>query len=70
MNVSAIVATSMQGVQAATSKVERHAEALASAQLEPKHFVGLLEGERAAEVNLAAIRVADDMAGSLLDVLA
>jgi hypothetical protein len=70
MNLSAFFSTPIEGIQAATSKLERHAEALAAARLRPEEFIGVIESKRAAEVNLAVLKAENETADALLNVLA
>jgi hypothetical protein len=62
--------TPIQAIQTSTAKVDVHARALASGQIDTDDIIGIIQGRRSLEANVATIKVADQMVGSLLDVLA
>ena len=54
----------------AAAKVEKHAEAIASGDINVDDMVGLMEGQRSFEANLAVVKTGDQMIGTLLDMFA
>ena len=70
MTIEPISASPFRGIQAAAAKVEKHAEAIASGDINVDDMVGLMEGQRSFEANLAVVKTGDQMIGTLLDMFA
>jgi hypothetical protein len=62
--------TPIQAIQTATAKVEIHARALTSGRIDTEDVIGIIQGRRSLEANLATVKTADKMVESLLDALA
>jgi hypothetical protein len=70
MTVAALYSNSYNGIRDAVGRFESHAGRLAGGEIDAENTTGLLREERAVEANLATMRAADEMVGTLLDVLA
>ena len=76
--VTNALSSALSGLQANQRALARHAERIASAGADPPpadlsledEMVGVMQARRGYEANLAVVRAADDMLGSLIDVLA
>ena len=68
--ISPILTFPLEGIHSATSQFETHAEAIAKGSFDPQDFAGLIVNRRAVEANVAVIRTADKMMGTLLDAVA
>ena len=76
--ISSVFASALNGMQANQRNLARHAERIAGwgtsatpGEVSLEHeLVGVMQARRGYEANLAVARAADDMLGSLLDVLA
>ncbi len=60
----------IQGIERAAAKVETHAQAIAEGRISIRNMTGLMEGKRALQANVVTVKTADQMFGSLLDILA
>lgn len=76
--ISSVFASALNGMQVNQRTLGRHAERIAAwgtsaapgaVSLETE-LVGVMQARRGFEANLAVVRAADDMLGSLIDVLA
>jgi flagellar hook protein FlgE len=73
------ISSALGGMQRNQEAFGRHADRIARSGLEPaggetidlsRELTGAMAARRGYEANLTVIRVADDMVGSLLDILA
>lgn len=68
--INSVFADSMQSVNSVTARFEERARAIARGEIDSADVVGMIEDRRVVEADLATVRVADEMIGSLLDVVA
>ena len=74
--INPAMTSALSGLQWNQRSFQRHADQISrvgttpDAELRPENIAGLMTAERGYEANLAVLRRADDMLGSLLDVLA
>jgi len=78
--LGSIMGTAVQGLQSEQNRFSHHAGKISrwgtaaapdQATLNPeREMVGLMQSQRGIEANLAVVRAADDMLGTLIDVLA
>jgi len=64
------ISLGLQTIQRAEQRLDAAARRVAEGPLEPEDAVELKRAERESETGIAVIRVADRVAGTLLDLLA
>lgn len=60
----------IEGIGRVTERFDYYAAAVASGRVEAREMVGTIESRRELEANVAVMRAADEMIGTLLDDLA
>ena len=68
--ITSVFADFMRSVSTVTARFEERARAIARGEIDSEDIVGMIEDRRAVEADLATVRVADEMIGSLLDMVA
>ena len=68
--INSVFTDSMRGIDTVTARFEERAREIARGEIDPENVGGMVEDRREFETDLATIRVADQMIGTLLDVVA